>query len=160
MVEKLLTEYKTNIMSTKALIRFAERESGVSFNEHPEKVTHQIYHHYDGYPEFLGVALAEFISDESKSKYDNPNRHYNGADDLAAQVLTYLKLGIPYNRHDIDAYSVYLETPYSGKVYYDYTYYIWTKDETNEVWLSVFDFDNECIFVGQPSNLIDKYKDK
>ena len=150
-------------MSTKALIRFAERESGVSFNEHPKKVTHQIYHHYDGYPDFLGVALAEFISDESKAQYDNPNRHYNGVDDLAAQVLTYLKLGIHYDRFDIDAYSVYLETPTTGCEPYDYTYYIWTKDETNEVWISIFQFgigEDECIFVGQPSNLIDKYKDK
>ena len=148
-------------MSTKALIRFAESESGVSFNEHPEKVTHQIYHHWDGMPDFLGVALAEFISDESKSKCNDLNRYYNGVDDLAAQVLTYLKLGIHYGkpcRNHIDAYNVYLETPYSGPVNYDYTYYIWTKDETNEVWLSVFDYDNECIFVGQPSNLISKYK--
>ena len=42
---------------------------------------------------------------------------------------------------------------------YEY-HLILTKYETNEVWLSVFDYDNECIFVGQPSNLIDKYKDK
>ena len=139
-------------MSTKAIIRFANREDGVSFSEHPQKVTHQIYHHYDGYPDFLGVALAEFILK------DGETRHYNGVDCLAAQVLTYLKLGIHYGKRDIDAYNVYLETPYSGPVNYDYTYYVWTKDETNEVWLSVFDYDNECIFVGQPSNLIDKYK--
>jgi len=145
-------------MSTKAIIRFANREDGVSFSEHPQKVTHQIYHHYDGYPEFLGVALAEFIREPGKQKHNNPNRHYNGADDLAAQVLTYLKLGIHYGDHDIDAYGVYLETPYSGPVNYDYTYYIWTKNETNEVWISIFDYTGDCIFVGQPRNLIFKYK--
>ena len=139
-------------MSAKALIRFAEREEGVSFSDHPKKVTHQIYHHWDGMPDFLGVALAEFINKGGETRF------YNGVDCLAAQVLTYLKLGIHYGKRDIDAYNVYLETPYSGPVNYDYTYYVWTKDETNEVWLSVFDYDNDCIFVGQPSNLIDKYK--
>ena len=76
------------------------------------------------------------------------------------QVLTHLKLGIHYGKCSIDAYGIYLETPTTdGHAFYDYTYYIWTKDETNEVWISIFEF-GECIFVGQPSNLIDKYKEK
>ena len=143
-------------MSTKAIIRFANREDGVSFSEHPQKVTHQIYHHYDGYPDFLGVALAEFILK------DGETRHYNGVDCLAAQVLTHLKLGIHYGKCNIDAYNVYLETPEPTDICLtrcvDYIYYIWTKDETNEVWISIFDYTGICIFVGQSHNLIFKYK--
>ena len=32
-------------MATRAIIRIAEREDGVSFSEHPEKLRTQIYHH-------------------------------------------------------------------------------------------------------------------
>ena len=48
-------------MSTRAQIRFATREPGVSFNEHPEKIHAQFYNHSDGYPEGLGVEIAESI---------------------------------------------------------------------------------------------------
>ena len=48
-------------MSTRATIRFATREAGVSFNEHPEKWNAQFYKHHDGYPEGLGVDLANCI---------------------------------------------------------------------------------------------------
>lgn len=143
-------------MSTKAIIRFAKREDGVSFSEHPQKVTHQIYHHYDGYPDFLGVALAEFI------RQDGQTRDYNGVDCLAAQVLTHLKLGIHYGKCSIDAYNVYLEAPEPTDVCLmrcvDYIYYVWTKDDTDEVWISIFDYTGNCIFVGQSHNLIFKYK--
>ena len=46
-------------MSTRATIRFATREEGVSFNEHPQSWHAQFYNHYDGYPEGLGVKIAE-----------------------------------------------------------------------------------------------------
>ena len=38
-------------MATRAIIRIAEREDGVSFSEHPEEIRTQIYHHWNGYPE-------------------------------------------------------------------------------------------------------------
>jgi len=41
-------------MSTRAQIRFATREDGVSFSEHPDKIHAQFYCHSDGYPEGLG----------------------------------------------------------------------------------------------------------
>ena len=46
-------------MSTRATIRFATREEGVTFNEHPKKWNAQLYRHHDGYPEGLGVDIAE-----------------------------------------------------------------------------------------------------
>ena len=48
-------------MSTRAQIRFATREEGVSFSEHPKQIHAQFYNHSDGYPEGLGVEIAESI---------------------------------------------------------------------------------------------------
>ena len=53
-------------MSTRATIRFATREAGVTFNEHPEKWYAQFYKHHDGYPEGLGVDIAESILNNEK----------------------------------------------------------------------------------------------
>ena len=52
-------------MSTRAQIRFATREDGVSFSEHPKKIHAQFYKHSDGYPEGLGLDIAM-----SMAKYD------------------------------------------------------------------------------------------
>jgi hypothetical protein len=53
-------------MSTRAQIRFATREVGVSFNEHPNAIHAQFYKHSDGYPEGLGVDIAESLLDSTK----------------------------------------------------------------------------------------------
>ena len=52
-------------MSTRAQVRFATREDGVSFSEHPDKIHAQFYVHSDGYPEGLGLDIAM-----SMAKYD------------------------------------------------------------------------------------------
>jgi len=53
-------------MSTRATIRFAKREEGVSFNEHPRQWHAQFYRHHDGYPEGLGVEIAESFTKYGK----------------------------------------------------------------------------------------------
>ena len=53
-------------MSTRAQVRFATREPGVSFNEHPDKIHAQFYVHSDGYPEGLGCQIAESLTKYSK----------------------------------------------------------------------------------------------
>lgn len=53
-------------MSTRAQVRFATREEGVTFNEHPEKIHAQFYVHSDGYPEGLGVDIAESLTKYGK----------------------------------------------------------------------------------------------
>ena len=53
-------------MSTRAQVRFATREEGVTFNEHPEKIHAQFYVHSDGYPEGLGVEIAECFTNYGK----------------------------------------------------------------------------------------------
>ena len=48
-------------MSTRAQVRFATREEGQSFSEHPDKIHAQFYVHSDGYPEGLGLDIAMSI---------------------------------------------------------------------------------------------------
>ena len=50
-------------MSTRAQVRFATREDGVSFSEHPEKIHAQFYKHSDWYPEGLGLDIAKSLLD-------------------------------------------------------------------------------------------------
>ena len=53
-------------MSTRAIIRFATREEGVSFSEHPDKWHAQFYRHHDGYPSGLGLDIADSLVDSTK----------------------------------------------------------------------------------------------
>ncbi|MDB0027158.1 hypothetical protein N9D80_01220 [Flavobacteriales bacterium] len=118
-------------MSTRAQIRFATREEGVSFSEHPNAIHAQFYKHHDGYPEGLGVDIAESLLDSIK-----------------------------INNWEIDA----LDTRRSDV---EYIYYIW-QAPMKTTWISIFEVrpwpvrpnheEDECIFVGEPSNLISKYK--
>ena len=109
-------------MSTRAQVRFATREEGVSFSEHPNAIHAQFYVHHDGYPEGLGVDIAESLLDSIK-----------------------------INNWEIDA----LDTRRSDV---EYIYYIW-QAPMKTTWISIFDsYEDKCIFVGEPSDLINKYK--
>ena len=55
-------------MSTRAQVRFATRETGQSFSEHPDKIHAQFYVHSDGYPEGLGVDIANSIASQHSVK--------------------------------------------------------------------------------------------
>ena len=55
-------------MATRAQIIFATRQEGQAFNKHPEVVNARFYKHHDGYPEGLGVDIAESILDSTKIK--------------------------------------------------------------------------------------------
>ena len=115
-------------MSTRAQVRFATREEGVTFNEHPEKIHAQFYKHSDGYPEGLGLEIAESLTKYSKiSGWEIEPLHVKHAD-------------------------------------LEYIYYIW-QAPLKTTWISIFevrpfvDQIGECIFVGEPQKLIDKYKE-
>ena len=124
-------------MSTRAQVRFATREDGVSFSEHPEKIHAQFYVHSDGYPEGLGMEIAESFVDSTKLRGWE-------IESLACK------------HGDLE-----------------YIYYIWQKDD-DATWISIFAVNSyretcqhcdseialkdECIFVGKPEKLIDKYK--
>ena len=113
-------------MSTRAQIRFATRETGVSFNEHPERIHAQFYKHSDGYPEGLGVDIAESLLDSTK--------------------LTNWEIESLDTRH--------------GDL--EYIYYIW-QAPLKTTWIRIFEVQpfgdqvGECIFVGEPQKLLDKY---
>ena len=112
-------------MSTRAQIRFATREEGVTFNKHPKNIHAQFYNHSDGYPEGLGVEIAESLLDSQK---------------LFGWEIEYLD-----TRH--------------GDL--EYIYYIW-QAPFKTPWISIFEGmgngdDFECIFVGEPHKLLEKY---
>jgi len=136
-------------MATRAKIHIARREEGVSFSEIPEKVIVSIYSHWDGYPEGLGVQLAEYFNGKKvtnglggKDDYDL----FNGMGCLAASLVAELK-DCPGN--------VYIEDPERPHGWIDYEYYVWGNDNKG-IWISIFD-GGECIFVGKPEMLLDKY---
>ena len=127
-------------MSTRAQVRFATREDGVSFSEHPEKIHAQFYVHSDGYPEGLGI-------------------------DIAKCFTNYGKIG-SWEIEDLDTKHGDLE----------YIYYVWQKPN-DTTWISIFEvnyanddceccgsiktedqWEDSCIFVGEPHKLIEKYK--
>ena len=116
-------------MSTRAQVRFATREDGVSFSEHPEQFHAQFYKHHDGYPEGLGIDLATTL--------------------LGGNSSTAVPL-------EIDS----LDTRRGDT---EYMYYIW-QAPLKTTWISIFelkqwsDEGDECIFVGEPQKLIEKYK--
>ena len=139
-------------MSTRAQIRFATREEGVTFSEHPENINAQFYVHNDGYPSGLGVKLANFLDGYDivnglSGDYYGPIA--NGMGCLAAQTISYLKDG---------AGNVYLQKP-QEKDWEDYEYFVWVKDHA-ELWISIFDYNGNCIFVGEPDKLLTKYEEK
>ena len=116
-------------MATRSIIRFAKREDGVSFSEHPNTFDAQFYAHWDGYPSNRGVEIASSI--------------LNGAK-IQGWEIDFLS-----TRHcDLE-----------------YVYYVW-QHPLKETWISIFGDsgygtaeDMECIFVGKPQKLIDKYKE-
>jgi len=115
-------------MSTRAQVRFATREDGVSFSEHPDKIHAQFYKHHDGYPEGLGLDIAESLIDRESLR----------------------------SSWEIEE----LQTQHGDL---DFIYYIWQKYD-DSTWISIFemmnygDHEGECIFVGTPEKLINKYK--
>jgi len=115
-------------MSNRAQVRFATREAGQSFNEHPDKIHAQFYVHNDGYPEGLGLDIAQTYT-------------CNGNDLIGWEIE-------------------HIQTQHGDL---DFIYYIWS-DYDKDTWISIFemmdygDHVGECIFVGKPDRLINKYK--
>ena len=135
-------------MATRATIHVAKREEGVSFSERPDKTIVDIYHHWDGYPEGLGVTLASYLNDMKivNGLGRDCDNVANGLGCLAAQLIAEIKDG-PGN--------VSIIGPEESYSWIDYEYYIWGT-EYKDIWISIFD-DRECIFVGKPDALLHKY---
>jgi len=137
-------------MATRSLVRFARREDGVSFSEHPEKVEVQVYKHWDGYPSGHPTQLANWLVNKKivNGLGLNPINVANGLGCLAAQYIAAFKM---------EPGDLYVENPDTERGWIDYITYVWG-DDGKDIYMSIFD-DEECIFVGTPQELIDKYEE-
>ena len=137
-------------MGTRATIHIAKREEGVSFSEIPEKKLVSIYNQYDGYPDGLGVTLANYLLGTKIVNGLGGDRDtvFNGLGCMAASIIAELKE---------EAGNVYIDNPNSPHGWLDYEYVIWGSDH-KDIWISIFDGSN-CIFVGKPYKLLREYED-
>ena len=127
-------------MSTRAQVRFATREAGVSFNEHPEKIHAQFYVHSDGYPTGLGLEIAESLTNYGKIhswEVESLTAKHGDLEYIyyiwqATDKATWMSIfEVGTNNHYCSECGHYLE-PQLG--------------------------EDKCIFVGEPYKLIEKYK--
>ena len=132
-------------MSTRAQVRFATREDGVSFSEHPEKIHAQFYVHHDGYPEGLGMDIAEMIS-------MNNNPSLNWEIEHVQDIHTDLN------------YIYYIWSDYDKSTWVSIFIKDVFQDICHECGSELGEYAVEsiqpstCIFVGTPEKLIEKYK--
>ena len=132
-------------MSTRAQVRFATREAGQSFNQHPEKIHAQFYVHHDGYPEGLGVDIA-------KSIMGNGNSYTAWEIEHVQDIHT-----------DLD-YIYYIWSDYDKGTWISIFKRDVFQDICHECGSELGEYTVEsiqpstCIFVGKPEKLIEKYK--
>lgn len=124
-------------MSTRAQVRFATREAGVSFNEHPDKIHAQFYVHHDGYPEGLGLDIANSIASQHSISGWEIEHVQDKRGDL--NYIYYI-----WQKYDDDTWISIFEIDTYGSVC-----------ERCEQWVTT---EDKCIFVGTPESLIKKYK--
>jgi len=124
-------------MSTRAQIRFATREVGVSFNEHPDAIHAQFYKHSDGYPEGLGLDIADSIMNNvGLTNWEiEPLTHKHGDLDYIYYIWQY-----PGKETWISIFEV-------NSFGYNYCETCGQDVKT----------EDKCIFVGLPTELIKKY---
>jgi len=97
-----------------------------------------MYLHHDGYPEWHGVQLANWV--KANARQDSSA--------MAAKLV-----------HDMYYDSCYLY-PEASQIDHQYTYVIWTGDR-NDMWISCYDqYSNNCVFVLKPNKIVEKYSDK
>ena len=118
-------------MSTRATVRFATREDGVSFSEHPDKWNAQFYKHHDGYPEGLGVDLANCIIKEGSCN------------------------GVTMEIEHVDI--VHGDIEYMYYIWQDHGKSIWMSIFETYLLDPFGNESDECIFVGEPQKLLEKY---
>jgi len=124
-------------MSTRAQIRFATREDGVSFSEHPDKIHAQFYCHSDGYPEGLGCVIAESLLQPGKINNWEIEELQTQHGDL--EFIYYI-----WQKYDDDTWISIFEVNHP---------FCPTCDQEVKG-----DNIDKCIFVGTPEKLIEKYK--
>jgi hypothetical protein len=133
-------------MSTRNLTMVVDREKAshndLGFACDPDMVSDNsyvnMYLHHDGYPEWQGVQLANWVL---------ANRRQDGSA-MAAKLV-----------HDHYYDSCYLY-PDVSNIDHQYTYIIWT-GKRDDIWISCYDqYSSENIFVLPPEKIIEKYSHK
>jgi len=132
-------------MSTRNLTMVVERDYAqdheLGFAQDPvnlaEKSYVNMYLHHDGYPEWQGVQLANWI--QANSKISDGAR-------MASKMV-----------HDHYYDSCYLY-PSPDDIDHEYTYVIWTGD-SNDIWMSCYNqYKSGNVFVLKPQKVIEKYR--
>lgn len=134
-------------MSTRNMTMVIDRDYAsnheLGFAQNPELLTEHshvnMYLHHDGYPEWQGVQLANWLL---------ANQTINDGSRLAAKLV-----------HDMYYDSCYL---YEGPevIDHNYTYVIWTGDN-KDMWVSCYDqYRTANVFVLTPDKILAKYSNQ
>ncbi len=113
-------------------------ESELGFAENPsffsDKSYVNMYLHHDGYPEWQGVQIANWVL---------ANGRQDGSA-MAAKLVHDMYYDSCYLYHDLDAID------------HNYTYIIWTGKK--DIWISCWDqYTSRNVFVLKPEKIISKY---
>jgi len=132
-------------MSTRNMTMVIERDYAsddeLGFAQNPNKLAEKsyvnMYLHHDGYPEWQGVQICNWLK---------ANATINDGTRLAAKLV-----------RDMWYDSCYLyESP--DAIDHQYTYVIWTGDR-KDMWVSCYNqYSSRCVFVNKPDQIIKRYK--
>ena len=124
-------------MSTRAQVRFATREDGVTFSSHPDKINAQFYVHHDGYPEGLGLDIAmSILKNDPISGWEIEHVQTLHGD---LEYIYYI-----WSDYDKETWiSIFKDNSFPGYC-----------ETCGQLVPSKLD---KCIFVGKPNKLITKY---
>ena len=129
-------------MGTRAQVRFATREDGVSFSEHPEKIHAQFYVNSDGYPEGLGLSIAMSYADQ--------------------EMISGWEIEDLDTKHGDLEYIYYIwQHPNKNPAYisiFEVDSFPHKPCKTCGAFISKP--ESKCIFVGEPQKLIEKYDEE
>jgi len=137
-------------MSTRSVTMVVHRSETEKFvkgfaiepTELADKSYVNMYMHHDGYPEYHGVELSNWIN------YMQNDKGFTNFGD-GSRIAAHLVKDMHYN-------SQYLY-PSVNNIDHQYTWVIWIGKE--DVWLSCYDNNtNTNVFVGTPDRLLKKYQ--
>ena len=132
-------------MSTRNMTMVIERDYAsddeLGFAQNPNKLAEKsyvnMYLHHDGYPEWQGVQICNWLK---------ANATINDGARLAAKLV-----------RDMWYDSCYLYTS-PDDIDHQYTYVIWVGDN-EDLWVSCYDqYTSKCVFVNKPDQIIKRYK--
>ena len=134
-------------MSTRNMTMVIDRDYAsnheLGFAQNPELLTEHshvnMYLHHDGYPEWQGVQIANWLL---------ANQQIVDGSRLAAKMV-----------HDMYYNSCYLY-PGPEVIDHNYTYVVWTGD-SDDMWISCYDqYHNANVFVLTPDKVLARYSNQ